>query len=184
MLSYFRISSYSTVLIYLYATSRSNVTKLCNFIANRIFRTLLTFLLFWSCFFYTAFFLRDISIICYITVISNYYAILLYTFPLTLYLALERFLFANNLQVFLFKSPSIWLFVFWDFIYSSIIILYIAEFFPRVLSRLLHQPFVEGYGCPFLRWPLGKDRQEARAANNGKIPAQFELLNGKGGRRE
>lgn len=97
MVSYFRIFSYFTVLIYLYATSRSNVTKLCTFIANRIFRTLLTFLLFWSYFLYTAFFLRDISIICCITIISNNYAILLYAFPLTLYLVLERFLSANIL---------------------------------------------------------------------------------------
>lgn len=137
MLSYFRISSYSTVLIYLYATSRSNVTKLCNFIANRIFRTLLTFLLFWSCFFYTAFFLRDISIICCITIISNYYAILLYTFPLTLYLALERFLSANILQVFFYLSRPQSDFSFSDFIYSGIIILYIAEFFSSSIKPII-----------------------------------------------
>lgn len=59
---------------------------------------------------------------------------------------------------------------------ENIIVLYIAEFFPRTLSRLLHQPFVERHGCPFLHCPLGKDRQKARAANSSKIAAQLELL--------
>lgn len=94
---YSRVSCYSTALSYLYAASRRDVAKLCNFIANRDFH----FPPYFPCFInFPAFpdrafpaLLLHRPLYYRVTVMSNNYAISLHLFFEFLYLNVGRFLF-------------------------------------------------------------------------------------------
>lgn len=93
---YSRVSSYSTVLFHLYAASRWDVAKLCNFIANRDFHFPSCLLCFIN---FPAFLDRAFPVLFLhrplyyrVTVISNNYAILLHLSFESLYLMSWTFL--------------------------------------------------------------------------------------------